>query len=78
MVLIVWKPEECNKDTGEHSISRANHRLAIVQDIYQKFMKAGCAQVKVKFALATSRRSAARGRHGRGIRCVTVRLEMVV
>ncbi|CDF39250.1 unnamed protein product [Chondrus crispus] len=55
-----------NVPAGEKALRDARQRLHEVQAMDQASVKAESAQVKVEYALATSRRSAARHRGGKG------------
>lgn len=59
----VSKPSLFGVAASEKAICQANDRLADVQAMDQESVKAESAQVKVEYALATSRRSAARSRN---------------
>lgn len=54
------------KHGGDKAVSDAKKRLAEVQAMDQASVKAESAQVKVEYALATSRRTSARTRHSKG------------
>lgn len=61
--LSVSKANVFDKNAGEKCVEVAKQRLAKVQAMDQASVKAESAQVKVEYALATSRRSAARSRN---------------
>lgn len=58
----VSKSKKRNNTESEHAVSAAKKHLAHIQAMDQASIKAESAQVKVEYALATSRRSAARNR----------------
>lgn len=60
--MSVSKPEIFDLSASEKAIAEAQKRLADVQAMDQASVKAESAQVKVEYALATSRRTAARNR----------------
>eukprot|EP00177_Eucheuma_denticulatum_P002987 GFKZ01005374.1.p1 GENE.GFKZ01005374.1~~GFKZ01005374.1.p1 ORF type:complete len:2130 (-),score=277.76 GFKZ01005374.1:64-6453(-) len=64
----VSKPDVFNAAASQKAVQQAKERLADVQAMDQASVKAESAQVKVEYALATSRRSAARNRGAKGSR----------
>eukprot|EP00178_Gracilaria_changii_P023792 TRINITY_DN718_c0_g1_i1.p1 TRINITY_DN718_c0_g1~~TRINITY_DN718_c0_g1_i1.p1 ORF type:complete len:2019 (+),score=268.01 TRINITY_DN718_c0_g1_i1:1349-7405(+) len=68
----VSRCNEFQNDSSLNAVNAAKHHLAHIQAVEQASIKAESAQVKVEYALATSRRSAARNRQSRSL--VTAKL----